>query len=705
MSTSHSIVRTPWDAAWHLRAELARLLDAIADLLRRQRQRGRSPIGDAVGGLVIEEGEAEGLIAALATDLTRGIDRGFVPPSPSTQMRDEIERRADQGVAQGVFLPLRHARRAFDLDSLEYDALLLALAVEVEGRFGRIVAYLNDHIARTRPTVGLALALASTDSEILPSAAGLTDRPFLRDALIETEGDAPLPGRTLRLADDLVNRLTGCPDRQAPHHWLSVHQCDPGLLDRLVIDAPIRKDVVAWSDSLRARLRTPPLLLVGTPGAGRATIARAALFHAGMSVIQADVAADAVEGRMRIVRRDARWHSAAIVVRTTAAPQQTLDWPTIWAAIGKDRVGVVAVPPEQLAEAAASSPVEPAVIRLDEPSVPFRKRLWTALLPRGARLEDSEIGELASRFPFGPGRIARTIRRATADLCLRPPSDRMLDFAALIAAAREIDTATIGPLAQKLPLPFQRSDLIVPAHVAAELDLAIAWVRHRHRVLHDWGFVRRLSMGYGLTALFSGPSGTGKTMAAQVVAGELGLDLYRVDLSQIMSKYIGETEKNLALVFGARVGVLFFDEAEVVLGRRHETKDARDRYANIEIAYLLQRMEEYDGVTILATNRMQDIDDAFIRRLHVVVDFPMPLEADRLRIWEGMLPATANRGPDLDLRELAREFEVSGGQIKNAMLAGAFLAAAAGQPIGMEHMQRAMRRELVKSGRVIDMSR
>ena len=150
------------------------------------------------------------------------------------------------------------------------------------------------------------------------------------------------------------------------------------------------------------------------------------------------------------------------------------------------------------------------------------------------------------------------------------------------------------------------------------------------------------------------------------------------------------------------MGVLFFDEAEVILGRRHETKDARDRYANVEIAYLLQRMEEYDGVTVLATNRMQDIDEAFIRRLHVVVDFPMPSEADRTRIWEGMLPARADRDADLDLRALAKEFDISGGQIKNAALAAAYLAAAANRPIHMDNLRRAATRELVKSGKVID---
>jgi hypothetical protein len=689
---------SPFDDAWHLRAELGRVLEMLSSCLHRQRQRGRTPVGDAVGGLVIEEGEAEGLVADLASAL--GATPGTRMPPELGKLREDVASHAAQGVAQGVFLPLVHAQRAFELRPAEYDAVLLALAVEIDPRFGRLVAYLNDHVARTRPTLGLALTLADP-GPTPPPAIGITDRPFLRDGLVDLEGDAPLPGKTIKLTQDLVDRLAESSTHLAVASWLTVHGTDQGLLDRLVLEPTVDHAVTTWSDSLRAGQPVAPLLIAGSDGNGRATLARAALLRAGLKVVEVEIIGDSVDARLRVARREARWHRAAVLVRARPTAQQAIDWASLWSALPSDRPIAISAAPDDAAAAGSSAPVEPALVRLDEPSIPTRTQLWTALLPPGVKIEESEIEEIASRFPFGPGRIARAIRRAQADLSLRPAGERRLTFAALMAAAREVDTASIGPLAQKMPLPYRRSDLIVPPHVGDELDLAIAWVRYRHRVLHEWGFIRRMTMGHGLTALFSGPSGTGKTMAAQVLARELALDLYRVDLSQIMSKYIGETEKNLATVYGARVGVLFFDEAEVVLGRRHETKDARDRYANIEIAYLLQRMEEYDGVTVLATNRMQDIDEAFMRRLHVVIDFSLPLEADRLRIWEGMLPEQADRAPDLDLRELAREFEVSGGQIKNAALAGAFLAAAAGEPIGTTHLRRAMRRELVKSGKIM----
>ncbi len=191
----------------------------------------------------------------------------------------------------------------------------------------------------------------------------------------------------------------------------------------------------------------------------------------------------------------------------------------------------------------------------------------------------------------------------------------------------------MGTLAQRMPLPFTRRDLVVTDRVHDELDLARSWIHQHRRVQHDWGLGARIARGRGLSVLFAGEPGTGKTMAAQVLAKELELDLYLIDLSRVLNKYIGETEKNLARLFdeAREAGVmLFFDEGDALFGKRTESRDAHDRYANVETAYLLQRMEQHDGVTVLATNRLRDVDEAFIRRFHVIADFMLPEPSDRL---------------------------------------------------------------------------
>jgi ATP-dependent Clp protease ATP-binding subunit ClpA len=304
--------------------------------------------------------------------------------------------------------------------------------------------------------------------------------------------------------------------------------------------------------------------------------------------------------------------------------------------------------PEVVEAACAAAPIEPVVVHFEGTTMEQREALWKRLLAAGGsesrvRISEAERMELAARYDFLPGTLERAVRRAAAD---RAGSPDPLDFESLSRACRAVGSAAMGPIAQRLPQPYTRSDLVLPQELLDELDLASAWMRNRRRGFEDWGFGRRTVLGRGLTALFTGDPGTGKTMAPQVLARELGLDLFRVDLSRVMSKYIGETEKNLGRLFDdarASGAILFFDEADALFGKRTEVKDAHDRYANLGIGYLLQRMGEHVGTTVLATNRTGDLDEAFTRRFHFVLDFPMPRPPERLRIWEGMLPRDADR--------------------------------------------------------------
>ena len=245
---------------------------------------------------------------------------------------------------------------------------------------------------------------------------------------------------------------------------------------------------------------------------------------------------------------------------------------------------------------------------------------------------------------------------------------------------------------------------MLPTDSKAQLKEIGSYFSNMSLVYEEWGFQSKTSLGKGLNALFVGQSGTGKTMAADIISGELGLDLYKIDLSGIVSKYIGETEKNLDRIFQeARDSntILFFDEADALFGKRSEVKDSHDRYANIEISYLLQKMEEYQGIVILATNFRKNMDDAFVRRMHFVVEFPFPEEDDRLEIWRRVFPEKAPLDDSFDIGFLARQFKIAGGNIKNVAVTSAFLAAQESNTIEMKHAVLATKREYQKMGKLM----
>jgi AAA+ superfamily predicted ATPase len=342
-------------------------------------------------------------------------------------------------------------------------------------------------------------------------------------------------------------------------------------------------------------------------------------------------------------------------------------------------------------------------VQVPKPDASGRHALWQQALAGIPHSINGQLEAIVQQFDFGPQMVAQAVSAAQGKARLHTPdADTGPTADDLWQACREQACWQLDELVQRILPCYTWEDIVVPEDLFRQLQEIAAQVAHRAQVYETWGFGQKLSRGRGLSALFAGPSGTGKTMAAEVLATHLNLDLYRIDLAGVVSKYIGETEKNLRKVFDAAEqsgAILFFDEADALFGKRTEVKDSHDRYANIEVNYLLQRMEDYRGLAILATNRKSDLDQAFLRRLRFLVDFPFPDADSRRRIWQKSFPPQAPL-EQLDMTFLAR-LEIPGGNIKNIALNAAFLAAGEGTAIGMPQIMRATRREYAKIEKLI----
>ncbi|HEX2039857.1 MAG TPA: AAA family ATPase [Acidimicrobiales bacterium] len=559
----------------------------------------------------------------------------------------------------------------------ELDLLSLAVVMEADPLLHRVYGYLHDDAAAGRPTPWLAAALFDW-----PPATVL-------------DHDALVRWRLARPADPAADRAsvtTGWVVDVAVAQWLlHGHSLGPGAAARPAPSPP--RATCLHPEAFSAVLRFVEAMgtraeieLVGPDGSGKRTLAAQLAEAMGLPLIvgdgQAVHAAHAVgrdaEGLVHRAVRAARLADGAVYWH--AADAVPLELRPALAGADVVLLGV----PEPLAE--RPRPDRPRLtVRLEAPGRSARADLWRALT--GSALPDALLDW-------------RMTAAELAEAALAAPAGE----AAVVDAARRTLHVAAGELFSPLPCPYTRDDLVVAPSVRAHLDELEARARLRGEVHDEWGFRRVSPIGCGVTAMFAGPSGTGKTMAAQVLARSLGLPLYRVDLAGVVNKYIGETEKRLKQVFDLCERsdvVLFFDEADALFGKRTEVKDAHDRFANIEIDYLLQRMEQFEGVAVLATNRKGDLDRAFLRRVRFVVDFLPPGPDERRRLWDRALPDVAPDGTaivddEVDRAWLADHVELTGAGVKAVALAAAFLARHEATPIAMRHLLHAARRELAK---------
>ena len=684
-----------------LRPAFERLDAILAYALPQASERfGADAAADSFRGLYVSAAQAAAsLTGPPGAPMLAG--RGLADPGPPALPSWDQVAFADSGWGW--------LRDSYRLTDQELDVILIALAPDADLRYERLYGYLQDDVTRRRPTVNLTLDLVSTTPEQKLAARALfaVGAPLLGGRLVSLVPDPQLTEPPLlahivapdsQIADVLLGqggldrrlapicRLTAPP----PGGWPDVPlpESERDLLLGAVRDAwdhhPLRLHFrgpqgcvpLAAAEALAGELRVP-LLVLDLPripdevndvlfrAVREASLQGALLYLEGL-----DTLAGNEPVRPVLAGHLARYPGVAILAGHQA-----------WVPLAGPPLGVVEVSFEQ-------------------PGFDVRRHAWAASLAAAEVTVRPGLAEtLAGRFRCGPGQIADAV--ATAVSGARTAGTELTQ-ADLFAAARGQTAHLLAALARKIEPVYAWDDLVLPADSEAQLRELCQRVTLREQVMHDWGLERKLSLGRGTIALFTGPPGTGKTMAAEVVARELGLDLFKIDLSSMISKYIGETEKNLERIFTAATdadAILMFDEADALFGKRSAVRDSHDRYANIEVSYLLQRMEQYDGIAILATNLREHLDDAFTRRLQFIIDFPFPNDAERRRIWANCLHGVPHE-PRIDVGQLGRDFRFSGANIKNAVLHAAFLAAAQDSRVGMPQVLQAVRSEHHKMGKV-----
>ncbi len=706
----------------HARELLDDIVNLAFDLAMRQ-----ITVYTEVGFLPRATDEFSGTYVSFAD--VRTLLAGGRPPPPEAQARvaeldaaiesagEHLEARLAANREAGTPMPFDELRTQLGLSSTEMRVLCVMIAVETNQRMRQLMRYLVNDAARLHPDVGLLELLVYQAPSLRERWVRelAADAPLFRYRLLEPvgRGDEPFLLRAVRLSPRVVETAIGM-TRLDPQLAELAELVEPAGYDALEVPAELKQQVTALLDDAvtagRAGVVRPILLLQGPEGAGRRALVEGAAAQLNLRVL-------------RVRCRDLPQDPAALVAVACAIGREALLANAVLLLEGvahlasepetgrRDRahlLGRALLDTFPGAVAAIGPRIDARPVQIDRgfvtielgvPPEATRATLWKRAL---GELGTADIADrAAARYPVTGGVIQRAAESARVAANARGERVTPDDVHAGVRATLDSKLSNLGV---RLAWKQAWTDLVLPDDALDEVREFIGRVRHRRRVYDEWGFGRKIAKGLGLSALFSGPPGTGKTMVAGLIAEELALDLYQIDLSRIVSKYVGETEKNLASLFDAAEAghaVLLFDEADSLFAKRTEVKSSVDRYANLEVNYLLQRMEQFVGITILTTNLDSSIDEAFRRRLSFRIHFPLPEAAERERLWRSLLPREASVEPNIDFRSLASRFEMSGGYIKNAVLRAAFLAADEQRAIGMPHLLRAGNLEYAAMGKVM----
>lgn len=709
---------TPYrDGSEHLLDVLRWVLLLIRRRILLERQSGRHRPDDPFSGLYISDELVDSLLGSLATrpaDDGAGMAELQAVDTEIEAARQQLEERV-AATGPEVRLPLERACAAFGLDATARAVLAILLCHEVFPPAHDLLARLGNDLVSPNVTVRIALDLLVRRPEDVVALRGhfSPSHVLRRSGLVQVV--PPLAGhpaptfldQRLRPSPSLVRFALGEPPEEASP-WADVALVREGLpAERLRRPASEQGTVARWL-ALPGGPATPVLALGGPAGVGKRTLLVALATGRGRPVVvvlprlPADAPEAALESLLCRAAQEALFHDAVLYLDLQAAPALT-DTPC------PPLLAFAASYPGHLALgiakrwARSGSFVRPVhELGLATPTAEERLVLWQDLLDGTPAADSLNLTDLARRYSLTAGSIAAAVKEASDTAATRPPGEQELTHQDATDACRRQLATRLSHLADRVHQTLDWRDVVLPQETLDLLMQIPLHIKHRSKVYDTWGFGEKLTYGRGLSCLFSGEPGTGKTMCAGIIARELNMELFRIDLSRIVSKYIGETEQHLAEVFDEAEraqAIILFDEADSLFGKRTDVKSSVDRYANLEVNYLLQRVESYEGVTILTTNFESALDEAFKRRLSFKISFPFPDQEMRIELWKTMIPARAEVSDDIDFVWLAG-YEMAGGHIKNVLLRAAFMAAENGTPITGELLEEAVGKEFSEMGKL-----
>ena len=627
--------------------------------------------------------------------------------------------------AHGIELPMLRLIRLFNLSDFEVLVLIICLAPELRRKYDRVYAYLQDDITRKRASIDLVLnLLCRSEIEKWRLQNLFTDNAILMQVgLLHLIEDPHSPsgcsnlGRFLKLDPGILSYLLGHNSLDSRLHNVAHLKFSSKASSLVFINEKICQTVNELVDWRFSTESIPANNLVlhfhGPSGVGKKELALMQCERLQCNLLCLDAlklvgVESENEQILRLAFRESMLIQAPLYIEGIDTlcndENRGLFYTKLIIKLVEEYGWLTFLSGEKSwqSQIAFENGVFKSVT-LPMQDFTLRKQAWIKNLESNGEEIDNDMAiQLASQFQLTPGQIHTATEAISFERGMKSNGvDK--SRADLVEACRNQSNQQLNNLAVKVDAVYNWDDLILPERNHDLLKQICDQVRQQYKVFNVWGFDKKLSYGKGLSTLFTGPPGTGKTMAAQVLANEIQLDLYKIDLSTVVSKYVGETEKNLSKIFKeaeSSNAILFFDEADALFGKRTEVNDAHDRYANIEVSYLLQKMEEYNGIVILASNFRVNMDDAFVRRIRFIIDFPFPDEASRLQIWKIHFPDQAPVAADIDYDLLAKQFTIPGGNIKNVILNAAFQAAKYDTPIAMEHILNGTKHEYEKIGKL-----